>query len=201
MNGQVSYWFPLSVDESDTEVAHARSIDDCTPKNILTLLQGKLLRNHIIANHSAVAFEHHRLLAIEPPHGGTIRTDSQADVFHLLRAINNGNRPEQDTILGFSERSGKAEELHVIELAVQRMPFKLFLAYLHDGSILRYDFHLFRKILHIELLLQIRISKNDITLDWHRNWLQEQPSLNKASRIGHDRLLADRSEIRINVYR
>ena len=199
MNGQVSDWLALYVDESDTEVTHARSIDDCTPKDILTLLQGKLLRNHIIANHPSVAFEHHRLLAIEPPHGGTIRTDSQSDVFHFLRAIDNGNRPEQDTILGFPERSCETEELHVIELAVQRMPFQLFLPHLHDGSILRYDFHLFREILRIELLLQIRISENDITLNRHRDWLQEQPSLNKASRIRHNRLLAYRSEIRIDV--
>ena len=103
MNRKVSDRLTLSVDEPDTEVTHARSIDDCTTKNILTLLQDKLLRNHIIANHPPVAFEHHRLLAIEPPHGGTIRTDSQADVFHLLRAIDNGNRPEQDTILGFPD--------------------------------------------------------------------------------------------------
>ena len=199
MNGQVSDWLALSVDESDTEVTHARSIDDCTTKNIPTLLQGKLLRNHIIANHSSVTFQHHRLLAIEPPHGGTIRTDSQADVFHLLRAIDNGNRPEQDTILGLSERSCETEKLHVIELAVQRMPFQLFLPHLHDGSILRYDFHLFREILRIELLLQIRICEDDITLNRHRDWLQEQPPLNKASRIRHNRLLAYRSEIRIDV--
>ena len=31
--------------------------------------------------------------------------------------------------------------------------------------------------------------------------IQEQPSLNKASRIRHDSLLADWSEIRIDVFR
>ena len=124
MNRQVSDWLALYVDESDTEVTHARAIDDCTTKDISTFLQGKLLRNHIIANHSSVAFEHHRLLTIEPPHGSTIRAYRQADVFHLLRAIDNGNRPEQDTILGLLKRSSETEELHIKQFTIQRMPFQ-----------------------------------------------------------------------------
>ena len=79
MNRQVSDRLALSVDESDTEVTHARAIDYRTTKDISTFLQGKLLRNHIIANHPSVAFEHHRLLTIEPPHGSTIRAGSSPD--------------------------------------------------------------------------------------------------------------------------
>ena len=191
MNRQVSDRLALSVDESGTEVAHTRTIDDCTTKNIPTFLQGKFLRNHIIANHSSVAFEHHRLLTIEPPHGSTIRANRQADVFHLLRQSIMVTAQNKTPYLGFLNEVSETEELHIKQFTVQRMPFQFFLAHLHDGSILRNCFHLFREILRMEYLLQIRISKNDIALDRHRDWLQEQPSLNKASRIRHDSLLAD----------
>ena len=72
-----------------------------------------------IENGKLVQFDY-AYITIEPPHGSTIRANRQADVFHLLRAIDNGNRPEQDTILGFLKRSSETEELHIKQFTVQR---------------------------------------------------------------------------------
>ena len=66
----ILHWLSFLVEEADTEVTHARAIDDGTTQDVTAFLQGETARHADVLHHTAVATEQEGFLAIEPPHRG-----------------------------------------------------------------------------------------------------------------------------------
>src|ERR1035437_6728506 len=99
--------------EADAEITHAGAVDYRAANDVLAFIEGEVFGNTVIHHHAAITGKDDSFLAVEPPHRCRIRTDGHANAAVLLRAVDDGHGPEQDTVCRFIHPIGETKELDV----------------------------------------------------------------------------------------
>ena len=63
-NGDIFYWLSFFVQKANTEIAHPRAVDDCSPDDVLSFVKRKAGRDAIVHDHTSVAGEYNGFLTV-----------------------------------------------------------------------------------------------------------------------------------------
>ena len=177
----------LRIENPRADIANSGGVENSTAHDVRSLLERKALGHPIINDHVAITVNADDFLAVEPPNGSRIGTDSQSHSARLLGAIHHGDRPKQDIKRWLVQRVSEVIEVDMIYACVNGMPHELTAVNRHSVAVARNYGVLAWEVVGLDGRLDKAIVELGVGPDLDRNRLENEPTLNET--IGVETLL------------